>query len=274
VEKRQGGPRYSAAPLAIYSDSAFFDRLRRCGVALGRALEAGRRVALPGVTPIDVASEVEREIGNAGGRVLLKGLRVPGAPAFPAGASLSVNEVAVNGVPTGRALDAGDVVTIDSACELDGAVCDAAVSLVVGGGQSTLIEAARSVLRAAIGAIRPGAAFAELAEAARAEAHRLGFALADEAIAHGTGQALHQRPGILPVGTGMAGGEAGVFEIGMVLAVEPVVVEVGGSWDGVPMRLRTLGDGWSRAAAGRSAYEERTVVVTASGAEEITGLAY
>lgn len=243
-------------------------------MVLSHALEAGRCAAAPGVTPIDVAREVEREIENIGGRALLRGLRVSGAPVFPSGASVSVNEVAVNGVPTGRALEAGDVVTIDSACELDGAVCDAAVSLVVGGGPSTLIEGARSVLRAAIGAIRPGAAFAAMAEAARAEAHRLGFAIADEAVAHGTGKALHQRPGILPVGSGLAGGEAGVFEVGMVLAVEPVLVEVGGRWDGVPVRLRTLGDGWSRAAGGRSAYEERTVLVTASGAEEITGLAY
>lgn len=243
-------------------------------MVLAGALEAGRRAAVPGAAPTKLAHIVEREIENAGGRALLRGLRVTGAPVFPTGASVSVNEVAVNGLPSEGVLLTGDVVTIDSACELDGAVSDAAVSVVIAGGQSTLIDAARSVLRAALGAIRPWAALSEMAEAASAEAQRLGFALADEAIAHGTGLALHQRPGILARGSRVGGGEAGVFEVGMVLAVEPVVVEVGGSWDGLPVRLRTLGDGWSRAGPGRSAYEERTVVVSESGAEEIGGLGF
>lgn len=195
----------------------------------------------------------------------LKGYQVAGAPPFPAAAAISVNEVAVNGVPTDRPFEQGDVVTIDSVCALDGAVCDAAVSVVVGGGESELVLAARAALSAALGAIRSGVALAEISEAAQAEASRRGFELLNECVAHGTGLALHQPPAVF---AGRVEPEGAQAEPGMILAVEPVVVERGAG------RLRTMADGWSRVASGRSAYEERTVVVDEKGLIELTPLAF
>lgn len=261
-------PTFSLTTPALYTDPAFIDRLRRCGAVLTRAIDSACRNAVQGVTPIDLARASERELRDAGARPILLGLEAKGVPAFPAAAAISVNEVAVNGVPGDEPLRDGDVLTIDSACELEGCVCDMARAVVVGGGSSILVEAARAVLRATLGAAQPGRELGELVAAARAEASRLGFDLADETLAHGTGLALHQPPWVLP---GDAGTWGGRMEPGMVLAVEPVVVERAARGSGVAQGLRTHADGWSRVAGGRAAYEERTVLVTESGCVELTG---
>ena len=258
-------PRYTLDKPAVYSDPGFLGALKRCSSVLMAALNNAAGQVAAGVRPVELAEIVERELIRCGATPILKGLRIVGAPVFPAAAAVSVNEVAINGVPDEQLLKTGDVLTIDSACELDGAVCDAAVSVVVGGGASDLVTAARSVLAAALGAIAPGRPLSGIAQRAQAEAHRLGFELLDECIAHGTGLALHQPPAVWAGQTSPS--EAEIVP-GMVLAVEPVVVEQGAG------RPRTEADGWSRVTRGWSAYEERTVFVGEKGPIELSPLAF
>lgn len=258
-------PRYTLDNPTLCDDPAMLESLKRCGVTLSRAIALAGKHASEGATPIELAATVEQELVKLGATPILKGLSIEGTPVFPAAAAICVNEIAVNGVPSDTPLVRGDVVTIDSACELNGTVCDAAVSIVVGGGGSELVSAARAVLTAALDAIRPGEPIGVIVEAAKSEAHRRGFGLADECVAHGTGLALHQPPAVF---AGSVEPADGVIERGQILAVEPVVVERRGE------RLRTLADGWSRAGSGRSAFEERTIVVDEKGPIELTPLAF
>ncbi|MCA9274241.1 MAG: M24 family metallopeptidase [Phycisphaerales bacterium] len=258
-------PRFSLVTPAIYTDCDFFNRLARAGKLLSHAIKCASQAVGVGVRPIELAEIVERELTAFGAVPILKGFKSLGTKPFPAAAAVSVNTIAVNGVPSDEPLEIGDVLTIDSACELDGAVCDAAVSAVVCGGPDPLIDAARKVLDAACEVIVPGRSLNEIAEAARQSAIEQGCELLNEVIAHGTGLALHQPPVVF-----RDGARPNLLEIqpGMVLAIEPVVVEPGA---GAP---RTLADGWSRAASGRSAYEERTVLVVENGWIDLTPLAF
>jgi len=256
-------PRFTLDTPAIYTDSEFIDRLYRAGDFLWHALQCAAISVKAGVRPIELVEIVEREFAVRGAIPILKGYRVGGSAPFPAAAAVCVNEVAVNGVPSDEPLVTGDVLTIDAACEINGCVCDAAVSVVVGGEDDPLIEAARKVLDAACGAILPGKCLSDIPRAAQEAARDLGYDILDEAIAHGTGLALHQPPAVFLDGIEP---EDAVILPGMVLAVEPVVVDGAGN-----VRLRTLADGWSRAAQGWSAYEERTVLVTEMGAIALTG---
>ncbi len=61
----------------------------------------------------------------------------------------------------------------------------------------------------------------------------------------------------------------GVIRAGMVLAIEPVVVESISGGGGV-VACRTAVDGWSRIAPGLAAFEERTVLVTENGPRVLT----
>lgn len=259
-------PRYTLDTPAIYADSAFIQGLSRAGSVLWQAIECAAQSVEAGVLPMKLAEIVERELEARGAAPIFKGFRVAGSAPFPAAAAVSVNEVAVNGVPGDQPLRIGDVLTIDSACELEGCVCDAAVSVVVGGGRDPLVEAARKALSAACGAIIPGQSLDVIIRAAHQSASELGYELLDEAIAHGTGLALHQPPAVFLDGATPKGI---VIEPGMVLAVEPVLVERAGT--GGDLTLRTLKDGWSRVASGRTAYEERTVLVTEMGTIALTG---
>lgn len=260
--------RFQSTEVSLCTTHESIERLVNCGGVLSCALVNARETVAPGVTPEAISNIVEQVIRDHGACPILRGFAVQGSPEFTAAATVSANEIAVNGVPGRMELSEGDVITIDAACELNGTVTDAATSVVVSGGASELTQAARRVYEAAVGAVGPGLPISSIAEAAMAEARALGYDLADEALAHGLGRSLHTAPAVYWDRVEPAACE--VFLPGMVLAIEPVVIEPTFGGPGQVVQCRTEPDGWSRRASARAAYEERTVLVTETGLREIT----
>ncbi|RNC81734.1 MAG: M24 family metallopeptidase [Phycisphaera sp.] len=259
--------RFTTSGVGLITDTESIERLARCGEALSCALIEARSAARPGVTPKQLTSVIEDRFGREGVKPVLRGLQAVGADPFPAAASICVNGVAVNGVPSDEPLRRGDVLTIDAACELDGFVLDAACSVAVGMLDHELARAAHGVLQAVLGSIAPGLPLNELAACARSEANLLGVDVADEVIAHGVGRGLHMPPAVFF--DGVEPDHEGLLQVGMVLAIEPVVVE-SNSGGGAVVACRTASDGWSRIAPGLAAFEERTVLVTENGPRVLT----
>ncbi len=260
--------RFQSTEISLCTTHESIEHLVNCGGVLSSALVEAREAVATGVTPEAISNIVEQVIRDHGACPILKGFAVQGSPVFPAAATVSVNEIAVNGVPGRMELSEYDAITIDASCELNGTVTDAATTVVIGGGASGLTRAARRVYEAAVGAVGPGLPISGIAEAAMAEARALGYDLADEALAHGLGRSLHSAPAVYWDRVEPAACE--VFLPGMVLAIEPVVVEPTLEGPGLVVRCRTEPDGWSRRAPARAAYEERTVLVTETGLREIT----
>ena len=99
-------------------------------------------------------------------------------------------------------------------------------------------------------------------------ATKLGVDLADEAVAHGLGRSLHSAPAVF--WDSVEPDVQGTLSPGMVLAIEPVVVEPGEAPAGQIRRCTTEADGWSRRAPKRAAFEERTILVTQDGCRVLT----
>ncbi|GAB5495511.1 MAG: hypothetical protein Phyf2KO_05910 [Phycisphaerales bacterium] len=175
----------------------------------------------------------------------------------------------MNGVPGNEPLKRGDVITIDAACEYQGFTTDAACSFALGENNQELVQAAHAVCQTLLDSIRPGVPMSDLAVRATKSAKRLGVDLANEAIAHGVGRTLHMPPAVF-LDCVEPESEA-VLQAGMVLAIEPVVVE-SDSGGGAVVACRTAADGWSRISPGRAAFEERTVLVTENGPRVLTDL--
>ncbi len=143
---------------------------------------------------------------------------------FPADVSISVNELAAHGVPNGRTLHSGDVVTVDLAVDHGGWKADAAWSYAVGEGNAAvhrLLRAARAATEAGLAAARAGAQFGAIGVAIEDAAAQYGCAVARGLCGHGIGRTLHEAPRVFNGRSADAGAR---IEPGMVFTVEPVVV--------------------------------------------------
>src|SRR5579864_2191778 len=101
--------------------------MRTAGAVVRRVLEAMKRAVRPGVTTAEL-DEV--------GACVMRQQGAQSAPAlvykFPGANCISLNDEAVHGIPSQRALRQGDLVKLDVTVEKDGFMADAAITLPVG----------------------------------------------------------------------------------------------------------------------------------------------
>ncbi len=254
--------------------------------AVSEAIAAVR----PGVITADLDRLIGAAFARAGAEPLLRGHRSGDGAPFPACASICVNEEVVHGVPGPRILREGDIVTIDTAARLAGWCADTARSMVVGGpgveAHGVLPQAAIACLDAGLSAMQPGRRWSEVSRAVADEAARGGVVLATAYAGHGIGRDLHEPPQAWlgrgprsqviasggPTGPDGSTGQDLVLRPGMVLTLEPIVMEGRGTGNGAGPELLVLDDGWTVLASDRrrACHEERTVAITRGGPEVLT----
>lgn len=258
--------------------------LRAAARTVEDALIAAAGCAVAGVTTSDVNAEAARAIERCGAEALFLGQTSDGAPDFPAAACVSVNDEVIHGVPGGRTLAPGDLVSIDVGARLGGWCADAAVSVVVPGDSERartaldLVEATREVVAEAVAMIAPGAKWSAVGRAMEERARAGGYGIVTEFVGHGVGRQLHMEPRVPAYATGFSGDDFELEE-GLVLAVEPILTAPGSR--GAPPARRggwatpvaTLEDGWTvvTRTGELACHEERMVRVTARGCEVLTG---
>lgn len=179
---------------------------------------------------------------------------------------VSVNDAVVHGVPDGRVLAEGDLVSVDFGAILNGWCGDAARSFVVGAARpadAALIEAADAALAAGIAAVRPGNTLGDIGHAIATTARNAGYGMLADHGGHGIGRTMHEAPHVPNEGRP---GKGMRLRPGLVIAIEPMPIA-----DGTDDYVHDA-DGWTlRTATGaRAAHSEHTVAVTADGARILT----
>ena len=172
----------------------------------------------------------------------------------------SPNEIIVHGIPNGRRLDEGDIVSIDCGAIVDGWHGDAAFTTGVGKisvEAARLIEAAEQALLAGMARLVPGGRLSDVGAAVQCAAEDAGFDVVREYVGHGIGEAMHEAPDVPNYGRP---GRGPRLRAGQTFAVEPMLVA--GSPDS-----EVLADGWTvRTLDGSlAAHVEHTLVVTDDG---------
>jgi methionyl aminopeptidase len=239
----------------------------------------------PGVTTRELDQLARALIAREGLSPLLLNYRAADSPPFPGAACVCVNEEIVHAVPSDRIVRTGDAVTIDIAVMgSDGWCADAATTVVAGGGEGgggsgggggrgeTIAARAKAALSAALAVAGPGVWWSRLAGAAADALAGTPCVLLGGYCGHGIGRAMHEAPRLcfgpaaLAKGVGAGGREDVRLLPGMVVTLEPIVLEM----DSKPL---TLDDGWTVIAAEKcwAAHEERTVAITRHGCEVLTG---
>jgi methionyl aminopeptidase len=222
---------------------------------VAEVLQELRPLVVPGITTQELNNTAEASARKQGALPAFKGYR-----GFPASLCISINEQIVHGIPGGRKLKEGDIVSLDFGTLLNGFYGDAAITLPVG----TIGKKARELLTVTeeslykgIEQARVGNRLSAISQAIQAWVERHGFSVVRDFVGHGIGTALHEEPQIPNFGTPLPNPR---LQEGMVFAIEPMVNE--GSYE-----MRILSDGWTAVTAdGKlSAHFEHTIAITGNG---------
>ncbi|MEH1130630.1 type I methionyl aminopeptidase [Micromonospora sp. CPCC 206061] len=251
--------------MVVLRTTSEIETMREAGRVVARTLDAVAAEVRPGVRLVDLDALAADTIAAHGAKPSFLGYlpRFAGTP-YPGVLCLSVNEAIVHGVPDKRVLRDGDILSIDCGAHVDGYHGDAAVTVPVGAVDAAglqLIETVFAALAAGIAAARPGGRMGDIGYAIEAACRPYG--IPHGWGGHGIGTAMHDDPHV--PNTGKAGRGLALRE-GLVIAIEPMVIEGGGD------RTRALRDGWTITTTdgSRAAHAEHTVAITADGPVVLT----
>jgi methionyl aminopeptidase len=231
-----------------------FEKLRACGMIVGKALRAMAGQVRAGVTTAELCEIGSRVLAAHGARS-----SPPRIYGFPGDVCISVNDEVVHGIPRERVIQPGDLVKLDLTAEKDGYHTDSAITVEVasgpaGGKGCELAHCAERAFRQALGAARPGNRTKDIGRAVEREVRRRGFHVIKELGGHGIGRTIHEPPSVPNYPDFSAQYE---LKKGLVLTIEPIIAaSTGEVW--------LDDDGWTYRTAdgGLSAHYEHTIVIT------------
>jgi methionyl aminopeptidase len=234
---------------------AELQRMRAANALVAEVLGELRGMVGEGVTTRELDALAEDRVRAAGAIPAFKGYHD-----YPATLCTSVNDEVVHGIPSGRRLRDGDIVSIDLGVVLDDFYGDAAVTLPVGTiseRAEMLLHVTEQALARSIAQVRLGGYVSDLGHAVQRHVEAHGYSVVREFVGHGIGTSLHEEPQVPNYGEP---GQGPRLLEGMVLAIEPMVSM------GQPA-VQVLRDGWTAVTRDGSlaAHFEHSVAVTADG---------
>jgi methionyl aminopeptidase len=226
--------------------------MRAAGAVVRLVLEAMKAEVRPGVTTAELD-----EVGAG----IMRRQGAQSAPAlvykFPGANCISLNDEAVHGVPSARALQEGDLLKLDVTVEKDGFMADAAITVPVGEvtvERKLLMACAERAFTKAMLVARAGFRVSEIGRVVEREVRRNGFSVIRDLAGHGIGRTIHEEPRVPNYPDPQANQ---VLTEGLVITVEPIIAAGSG-------RTVTAKDGWTILTADHqpSAHYEHTLVIT------------
>lgn len=200
--------------------------MRIAGLLVSEILSAVKAAASVGVTTGELDQLARERIEAAGAISSFLGYgRAFGLPPFPAVTCISVNDEIVHGIPGGRVLASGDLVSVDFGVSVNGWHGDSAITFGVGelpNERAALSEATRSAMWDGIAAAKVGGRIGDISHAVETSIRdrRAGYGVIAEYTGHGIGRAMHEAPDVPNVGRA---GRGELIGKGTCLAIEPMV---------------------------------------------------
>ena len=241
--------------MVVLKTSKELAKMKRAGSISAQALQVGGAAVRPGVTTGEIDRAVRSFIQSKGA--------IPsflGYGGFPGSACVSVNDEIIHGIPGGRVIQEGDIVSIDVGAIVDGYHGDNAATFAAGrvsDAAQKLMDATRESLLAAIAVAKPCARLGDIGYAVQSYVEALGYGVVREYVGHGIGTEMHEEPEVPNYGRP---GHGVRLVPGMVIAIEPMITE------GSPA-LHVLDNDWTVVTNDHklAAHFEHTVAITESG---------
>lgn len=234
--------------------------MRRAGRITAQARALAGSMVRPGVTTKEIDKAVHDFIVSQGAKPSF--LNYAG---YPASACISVNDVVIHGIPDGRVLREGDIVSVDVGAYWGGFHGDCAATFACGKispEAEKLIAVTKQSFFEGIQFARQGYRISDISHAVQTYVEANGFSVVRAFVGHGIGEQMHEAPEVPNFG---APGRGPRLIRGMTIAVEPMVNQ--GTYD-----VRVLKDKWTTVTVdGKlSAHYENTVLITDGEPEILT----
>lgn len=256
-----------AKPKVKVRSQSELDLMRHSGRINAQALKKGLTSVRPGISLSELDQIVEAEIRRLGGEPAFQKV-----PQFHWATCINVNDGVVHGIPNGRIIQAGDLVSIDVGTVYQGWYSDGAWTVLVAGTEDQeqtaekkkFMEVGKRAIEKAIEQCVEGNRIGDIASAMQNQIEGAGYSVVKSLAGHGVGRAYHEEPevpGYGKSGTGMK------LLTGMTLAIEAIYAMGQGE-------ILQEEDGWtlSTVDGSLSGLFEHTVVVGKERPEVITNL--
>jgi methionyl aminopeptidase len=209
----------------------------------------------PGMTTREIDQFAAGCIKSRGARSAFLGYRK-----YPCHICISVNEQVVHGLAGDRAVEFGDIVSLDVGVVYNGFIGDTARTLAVGGCgvlAQKLMDVTERALQDGIAQALPGHRVSDISRAIQHRVQSNHFGVVREFVGHGVGRSMHEEPQVPNFVEPKAASPR--LRPGMTLAIEPMVTA------GAP-EVMILKDGWTVVTKDGqlSAHFEHTVLITES----------
>ena len=220
--------------------------------------------ARPGVTTKELDELAEEFIRSRKAEPAFKGYGKKDNP-FPATLCTSIDDEVVHGIPGGRVLKEGEILSVDVGVRKNGYYGDGARSFRIGKvskEKEQLLKVTEESLQKGIEQAVAGNHIEDISYAIQRHVESHGFSVVRDLVGHGVGKQLHEEPSVPNFGSP---GKGPAIENGMSLAIEPMVNA--GSWE-----VRFLADGWTVVTLDGtpSAHFEHTIAVIDGKPEILT----
>lgn len=184
---------------------------------------------------------------------------------YPASACVSVNEVVVHGIPDGRVLEEGDIVSVDLCAYKNGFHGDGARTFCVGEvseEKKKLVRVTEECFWKGIEGLKAGTPLYNIGYQVQRHAEGNGLSVIRSYTGHGIGREMHEDPSVPNFGRRGTGVR---LEAGTVICVEPMIAL--GTW-----KVKILPDEWTAVTLDKksAAHYENTLVVREDGVEILT----
>jgi methionyl aminopeptidase len=236
--------------------------MRKSGRVVAAVLERLKKEVKPGVKTKQLDTVAVDELRKWGAKASFKGYR-----GYPASLCVSINDEVVHGIPGGRVLQEGDIVSLDFGACLDGFHSDAAITVGIGkisAQAQKLLDVTEAALKVGIKMARHGYHLGDVSAAIQEYVGTRGFSVIREYCGHGIGRNLHEDPQVPNFGLP---GTGPLLLKGVTLAVEPMVTA--GDW-----RTRLDNNKWTVHTIDNtlSAHFEHTIAIGNDEPEILTAL--
>ncbi len=170
-------------------------KMRQAGLVVAESLSLLRSAVEPGVTTKELDALAEDCIRSRGATPNFLGYH-----GFPATICASVNDEVVHGIPGGRVLQEGDLLSLDCGAIVDGWHGDAAITVPVGEVGDEHVELMRvceESLWRGLAAARLGGRVSDISAAVEAHVRATGdYGIVEDYVGHGIGSAMHMAPSV------------------------------------------------------------------------------
>jgi methionyl aminopeptidase len=246
--------------MIIIKNDMEIEYMRRAGRLVGETLARLEEAIKPGITTAELDKIAEEFILKHNAKPSFKGYH-----GFPASICASTNNEVVHGIPAGRVLEDGDIISIDCGVILNGYQGDAARTIPVGKVSTEaerLIKVTKESFFKGIEHAKVDNRLSDISAAIQTYVENFGFSIVRDFVGHGIGKDMHEDPEVPNFGRP---GRGPKLKHGMVLAIEPMV-NIG------KYHVRVEANDWTVVTedGSLSAHYENTVAILNNGPEILT----